>query len=71
MNLSISSISSEPDRRIRLPEVLRLTGLSKRTVYRRMEEGIFPKPKKDGRISAWWLSQVLKYLGMNNGGQIS
>jgi predicted DNA-binding transcriptional regulator AlpA len=67
MNPSIPNHFSEPDRRIRMPEVKSLTGLSKRTIYRRIAEGKFPQAVKDGHISAWWLSHVKKYLGINAG----
>jgi len=67
MHPAISS-NPEPDRRIRKPEVLKLTGYENRTFYRRIAAGLFPKPIKDGRMSFWWLSQVQKYLGNNNVG---
>ena len=62
---------SEPDRRIRKPEVLKLTGYESRTFYRRIAAGRFPKPIRDGRMSFWWLSEVQKYLGCKSahGGQ--
>ena len=71
MNIHSTNISSETDRRIRMPEVKSLTGLSKRTIYRRIAEGKFPQAVKDGHVSAWWLSQVKKYLGIHNEGQPS
>lgn len=57
----ISPIQSAPDggavrsrRLVRLPEVLHRTGLSRSTVYRRMELGQFPKPYPlSSRIVAW------------------
>ena len=61
------------DRRIRKPEVLRMTGYKSRTLYRRIAAGMFPGPIKDGRMSFWWLSEVQKYLGikLTPGGQFS
>jgi predicted DNA-binding transcriptional regulator AlpA len=56
------------DRRIRKPEVLKLTGYEDRTFYRRIAAGLFPKPEKDGRMSFWRLSQVQNFLGNNHGG---
>jgi predicted DNA-binding transcriptional regulator AlpA len=66
-------ISSNPetDRRIRKPEVLKLTGYENRTFYRRIADGLFPKPEKDGRMSFWRLSQVQEFLGNNNRGRKS
>ena len=64
----LSERQTEPNRRIRMPEVEKLTGLSKRTIYRRIAEGKFPPAVKDGHVSAWWLDQVKKYLGINFGG---
>ncbi len=69
MHNSNSTTSSEPDRRLRKPEVLKLIGYENRTFYRRIAAGHFPKPEKDGRMSFWRLSQVQKFLGNNNGGQ--
>jgi prophage regulatory protein len=41
-------------RLVRLPEVLHRTGLSRSTVYRRVELGQFPKPYPlSSRIVAW------------------
>lgn len=42
-----------PEQRLRLPEVLRFTGFSRPTLYRRIADGLFPKGIKDGRITAW------------------
>lgn len=56
---------------IRLPALLKLTGLSKSTVYARLQEGSryydpsFPKPVKlstNGRIVAWILPEVEKWI---------
>ena len=42
-------------RLIRLPEVLRLTGISKATIYRWIGMGTFPAPVNpgDSRMIAW------------------
>jgi len=58
--------NSPDDRRIRKPEVLKLTGYKGRTLYRRIAAGLFPKPVKDGRMSFWWLSQVQKCIGLKS-----
>ena len=47
---------------LRLPEVVQLTGLSKRTIYRWIGDGKFPKQTKFGRqISVWSEDEILKW----------
>lgn len=47
----------------KLPEVVRMTGLSPATIYRLAREGKFPRPIKLGeRASAWDLSAVLEWM---------
>lgn len=41
-------------RLIRLPEVIRLTGLSKSTIYRLERKGLFPPRVKDGQHAVAW-----------------
>ena len=43
------------DRILRLPEVLALTGLSRSTIYLRVEEGTFPKQINLGSRAVGWL----------------
>ncbi len=51
------------DRLIRLPEVERLTGLSRSTIYRLRKLGKFPEQVRIGaRAVAWWLSEILAYI---------
>lgn len=59
-----------PSRRlIRLHEVLHRTGLSRSTVYRRMELGQFPKPYPlGGRIVAWAESEIDRWIAEKLGG---
>ena len=49
----------EPDRIIRLKTVLHRSGLSRSTVYRKMEEGTFPPRIKLGMSSAGWKESEL------------
>jgi len=54
----------EPDRIIRRPELLRITGLSRATVYRQCKEGAFPAPVQLGPNSVGWLeSEVQEWIG--------
>jgi len=47
------------DRLIRLPEVRHRTGLSTATIYRKMEEGSFPKQRKlSVKVVAWYEGDV-------------
>ncbi|MBX9829547.1 MAG: AlpA family transcriptional regulator [Xanthobacteraceae bacterium] len=58
-----------PHRLLRLPEVLHRTGLSRSTVYRRMELGQFPKPYPlGGRIVAWAESEIDGWIAERLGG---
>ncbi len=52
------------DRILRLPEVERITGMSKPTIYRKMEHNAFPKARKlgDGRAVGWLLSTINTWL---------
>ena len=50
------------DRLIRLPEVERVTGFKKSTLYGWVKEGAFPRPIQIGRMSAWAESAVLQWV---------
>ena len=54
--------SSGPDRLIRLPEVMHLTGMSRSTVYARMGQGRFPNTVSMVGIAAWRESDVREWL---------
>ena len=50
-------------RLMRLPEVLKLTGLSRSTLYRKIKAGQFPAPVSLGpRSVAWRESEVLDWI---------
>ena len=50
-------------RLIRLPEVLRLTGLSRSTLYRKIKLQQFPEPIQLGlRSVAWRASDILAWI---------
>lgn len=52
-----------PGRLVRLPEVLHRTGLSRSTVYRRLEQGAFPKPYPlGGKIVAWAECEIDQWI---------
>lgn len=51
------------DQILRLPEVLRIVGLSRSTVYRLAANGDFPQPIRLGRRSTGWrLSELTEWL---------
>lgn len=62
------SAGSRPLRLIRLAEVKFRTGLSRSTIYRRMEEGTFPRSRSlGGSIVAWaeheidhWIARAIQ-----------
>lgn len=48
---------------VRLPVVIRATGLSRPTIYRLGRAGKFPRPRKLGeRASAWRWADVLTWI---------
>ena len=48
---------------LRLKEVIRLTGLSKSSIYKRIEEGTFPRQVRlGGRAVGWWEHLVQEWL---------
>jgi prophage regulatory protein len=57
----MDSLVSSPVRHLRLPAVLELTGLSRPTLYRRIQQARFPAPVKDGMISVWPETAIAEY----------
>ena len=56
-------MSAAEIRILRLPEVMRLTGLSKATIHRRYRDGTFPRPLRLGPQSIGWRrAEVLEWL---------
>lgn len=52
----------DPKTLIRLPEVIKMIGVSRPMVYRLIQRGYFPKPIKQGQTSSWPLGEVVAYL---------
>lgn len=42
---------------IRIAQVIAVTGLSKATIYRYMDKGVFPRPIKLGEHSVGWIEE--------------
>lgn len=52
-----------PTRLIRLPEVKLRTGLARSSIYRMMEDGGFPRPRKLGpRAVAWLVNDIDQWI---------
>lgn len=52
-------IETNTTRLLRLPEVQRMTGMGRSTIWRRAREGSFPQPVKLGpRTTAWVAAEV-------------
>lgn len=50
-------------RLLRRPEVEKLVGLSRSTIYTRLEQGTFPKPiPLGGRLVAWVESDIHEWI---------
>lgn len=45
-------------RLVRLPEVLRRTGLGKTKIYDMVKKGEFPQPRKAGRATLWTSASI-------------
>jgi prophage regulatory protein len=56
----------------RLRDVMRITALSRSTIYRRVAEGRFPAPiHLDGRVSAWQCASLQLWIDNPEGYQAS
>ena len=56
----------------RLPDVMRITALSRSTVYRRVAEGRFPAPVHlGGKVSAWAWSTLEDWINDPEGYRIT
>ncbi len=61
--MNTASVNTSGQRFVRLPEVMRMSGLSKPSVYRLMAEGEFPRPVKIGlRSVAWPKSDIDQWM---------
>jgi len=58
------SISLNMPGRYTTGNVLAVTGWSHSTLYNRIRESKFPKPKQDGRLNYWDTSVVREALGL-------
>jgi prophage regulatory protein len=62
-NIILSAAPPIERQLLRLPEVKRLTGLSKSGIYARMKDADFPKQKNLGpQTVAWWSDEVVQWI---------
>lgn len=62
MNTKSNTISQD-DRFLRMPEVRKITGLSRAHIYYLAQQGSFPKPYKLGEKASGWLkSQIIAWM---------
>ena len=55
MTSVIENKTRAPGRFLRLPEVMARTGLSRSTIYVRLEQGCFPRPVSLGSRAVGWI----------------
>ncbi len=44
------------EQQLSMREVIKITGLSRSSINRRIKEGSFPKPHSDGNRRKWWFA---------------
>jgi prophage regulatory protein len=54
-------MTSPPDRFLRIKEVLRLTSLSRATLYRKIQDGSFPAQVRLSQRCCGWRRSVIKH----------
>lgn len=63
MTTAIEQDTRAPARFLRLPEVVARTGLSRSTIYVRLDQGRFPRPVSlGGRAVGWIESEVDEWI---------
>ena len=59
------------DRILRTPEVVKITGLSKTTIWRRVRSGDFPAPLRLGNLATrsigWREGDIVEWIGSRPG----
>jgi len=56
---SVNDLPNKTDTILRMPEVIRVTGLSKATIYRMMKDGTFPKQYRLSARAVGWKESSL------------
>lgn len=61
--MKITNVQDANDRMLRLPEVMKMTGLSRSTIYNQMNKGNFPQSiTLSERSVGWQSSQIHEWL---------
>ena len=61
--VEVLTMMEEPDRLLRMEEILAMLGISESTLRRMIDEGRFPKPIYIAQRSPrWWRSEILKWI---------
>ena len=55
-------MESSDDCTLRTKDILKIYSVSRATLRRRIDTGLFPRPFKDGRINFWMHSTVMTHL---------
>ena len=62
-NVLPSASETRQERILRLPEVLKLIGLARSSLYLKIKQGVFPKQIKLGeRASGWFESDIVRFM---------
>ncbi len=71
----MAGTESSPTDLVDIAEVARTTALSRRTLYRRIDDGSFPKPKRVGGKNLWmrawverWKADTMRDAAPDDGG---
>jgi prophage regulatory protein len=58
-------IQNTEHQRIKLPSVINITGISRTSIYNRIEEGTFPKQINLGERSVGWVkSEIIEWINV-------
>lgn len=62
-SVNVETVSTQPPRLLRLPEVMYRVGLRRSAIYQRMSEGRFPKCRSIGaKCSVWVESEINAWI---------
>ena len=60
---TIPGTLDEPNPLMRIPDVIKATGLGRTTIYEMMKRGDFPMASKPNpRVTVWWSSQITEFM---------
>ena len=53
------------ERRLRVNDVMNMVGFKRTMIYQRIKNGTFPKQRKDGKMTYWFLSEVQDWINQS------